>query len=78
MTEIVRLTEELKKENEYISLFEHSKFVKNQTNALRYFMKILYSDRLPKKRLDNFKSRNAAWKSAPKESAANLSYNLLW
>ena len=31
-----------------------------------------------KKRLDNFKSRNAAWRTAPKESAANLSYKLLW
>jgi len=37
-----------------------------------------YTHHKDKKRLANFKSRNAAWKSAPKESAANLSYNLLW
>ena len=37
-----------------------------------------YTKHKDKKRLDNFKSRNAAWRTAPKESAANLSYKLLW
>jgi len=31
-----------------------------------------------KKRQSAFKSRNAAWRTAPKESAAHLSYHLLW
>jgi len=31
-----------------------------------------------KKRQTAFKSRNAAWRTAPKESAAHLSYHLLW
>ena len=31
-----------------------------------------------KKRQAAFKARNAAWRTAPKESAANLSYKLLW
>ena len=37
-----------------------------------------YTSHKDKKRQASFKARNAAWKSAPKESAANLSYKLLW
>jgi len=37
-----------------------------------------YTSHKDKKRQAAFKARNAAWKSAPKESAANLSYKLLW
>ena len=37
-----------------------------------------YTFHKDKKRQASFKARNAAWKSAPKESAANLSYKLLW
>jgi len=37
-----------------------------------------YTFHQDKKRQASFKARNATWKSAPKESAANLSYKLLW
>ena len=37
-----------------------------------------YTSHKDKKRQAAFKARNAAWKSAPKESAAHLSYKLLW
>jgi len=47
-------SEELKESSSYISLYEHSKLAHNQVSLLRYFMKIIYSDRLVKYHLNNF------------------------
>jgi hypothetical protein len=37
-----------------------------------------YTFHKDKKRQASFKARNATWRTAPKESAAHLSYHLLW
>ncbi|MCK9492530.1 MAG: hypothetical protein M0Q24_10615 [Sulfurimonas sp.] len=47
-------SEELKKLESKMSFLEHSKMIYEQVSTLRYFMKLLYSDRLTKYRMDNF------------------------
>jgi len=55
-------------------------YTSNKTGKKIHFGSTMsdYTSHKDKKRQAAFKARNAAWKSAPKESAANLSYKLLW
>jgi len=55
-------------------------YTSNKTNKKIHFGSTMqdFTKHKDKKRLDNFKSRNASWRTAPKESAAHLSYHLLW
>lgn len=55
-------------------------YTSNKTGKTIHFGSTMsdYTKHKDKKRLDNFKSRNASWRTAPKESAAHLSYHLLW
>ncbi len=45
---------ELKDKKANMSFLEHSKIIYDQVAILRYFMKLLYSDRLTKYKMDNF------------------------
>ena len=45
---------ELKDKEAHMSFLEHSKMIYEQVSVLRYFMKLLYSDRLTKYKMNNF------------------------